>query len=101
MKTIWKYPLNLGFNGQRIRFRKGAKILKADMQGEAICIWALVEDTEKEEWRDIAIYGTGHRIPDELLNRLSFIDTVMDGSYVWHVFELLNTSNRTQEEKTE
>ena len=100
MKTIWKYPLNLGFNGQRIRFRKGAKILKADMQGDAICIWALVDDAEKEEWREITIYGTGHRIPDELVDRLSFIDTVMDGAYVWHVFELQNISNQSESKQT-
>ena len=86
MKTIWKYPIDLD-DRQRIRFRKGAQILKANMQGEQLCIWALVDSEAKEEYREIAIFGTGHEIPEDL--NLKFISTVANPPFVWHIFEVL------------
>jgi hypothetical protein len=89
MRTIWKYPLHLD-DMQRVRFRKDAKILSVQIQGEDLCLWVMVDSDAKEEWRTIAIFGTGHEIPKDL--NLLHIGTVQhyDGKLVWHVFEVLS-----------
>jgi hypothetical protein len=84
---IWKYPLQITDN-QTLLLPVGAKILAVQMQGEYPQLWALVDDmADDEEFRKIAIYGTGNPMPD---NVGEYITTFQShgGMFVWHVFEI-------------
>lgn len=67
---------------------EGAKILKADKQGDAYCMWALVDIDAKEQVRHFRWAGTGHDITEPQEN-LRHVGTFFDGPYVWHIFEIL------------
>lgn len=40
-RTIWKYPLAIT-DTQNVMMPEGAEILSAQMQGDTLCLWALV-----------------------------------------------------------
>ena len=80
--VIWKYKLELVIE-QMVEMPIDSKVLSANMQGDTLCIWVLVNENNKKTLHPVWIYGTGQLI-DEPSGR--FIDTVQDGQYVWHVF---------------
>lgn len=53
-----------------------------------ICVWCEVEerDPEEEEWVYLMAVGTGWPLPDDFLETWTYIDTVIDDEYVWHVY---------------
>jgi hypothetical protein len=67
---------------------KGAEILKAGKQGDAYCLWALVDIDAKEQVRHFRWAGTGHDII-EVPENLRHVSTFFDDLFVWHVFEIL------------
>lgn len=83
--TIWKYPLDLT-DTQNVMMPKSAKILTAQVQGDSLCLWALVNPDAPKQRRKIEILGTVNPAPD--VNR-RYISTVqmIGGSVVWHIFE--------------
>ena len=83
---IYKYPL-VRTAEQIIQMPRGAKPLAVQMQGEAPCIWALVEPEEQLERRLVWIFGTGHEIPS-IIQKMQYLGTFqeMRGMLVWHVF---------------
>lgn len=85
MKVIYKYALT-----PKVLLPKDASILKAGMQSGGLYIWALVDpnETTKVE-RTFEIVGTGHSFDYERL-KYTFIDTIFDGPFVWHIFEVNN-----------
>lgn len=89
MKTIWKYQLPLQ-DSFTIDIPKGAKILSLQTQENIPCIWILVNKNRLLERRTFKTFGTGF---DEIEDRnLNYIGTyqVHEGSFVFHVFEVLN-----------
>lgn len=86
MKTIWKYPLDVKIN-QTIELRVGAKIICCKMQSHQLMLWAEFDtEVERTETRTIMIVGTGHPIN---ATAYKYIESVLDGSYVWHIYEVL------------
>jgi hypothetical protein len=87
MRTIYKYPIAV-VDQQTLRLPAEAEILCVQMQGEQPCIWALVTPNATTKDRDIRVYGTGHRMPDETASH-RYIGTIQmaAGSLVFHVFE--------------
>ena len=87
MRSIWKFGLNGG--NTRIK-EKVIKWLSAgyDPSGDT-CIWAIVDPEasidEKVEY-DILQIGTGRDFSQDGLDNMEFIDTVKEGSYMWHIF---------------
>ena len=67
---------------------KGSEILSCQLQHGTPCIWYLCDPSAELEGRVLRIIGTGHPI---INNELKFIDTIqmVNGSLVFHVFELL------------
>jgi hypothetical protein len=63
---------------------KGSEILDAQIQGDTLCLWAIVNPIEEEEDRKIHIVGTGNLFPEI---ECCYLGTVQDGNFVWHVFE--------------
>ena len=71
---------------QTVEMPEGAKILTVQMQGQTLCLWALV-DVEPElpkQNREIEIIGTGNQIIEAPRR---YIATTQCGPWVWHVFE--------------
>lgn len=87
MKSIWKYPLKWQ-DEQVIEIPLcGNGILSAgpDPTGN-VCVWAEV-DTERESKYTCTfrIVGTGNPLLED--NRdFVFVDTVVSGVFVWHVY---------------
>lgn len=88
MQTIYKYPLEVT-DKQSLTLPDGAKILSVQMQGESLCLWAMVSPTiQAIETRTFWIYGTGHDVTlaPEHLNFLATVQ-MRGGTLIFHVFE--------------
>lgn len=92
-RVVLKYPLE-NMNMQTVMMPVGAKILTAQMQGETLCLWALVDrDTVQLENRQIQVVGTGHALDvDDAMQLAKYIATIQfyGGALVFHVFERFN-----------
>ena len=84
MKRIFKYPLAIT-DEQRISMPVGAEILCVQMQADTMTIWARVDDAAPVERRLIRVFGTGHDASESV--DLSYVGTVQERWFVWHVFE--------------
>lgn len=87
-KTIWKYLLKLT-DGQNISFPIGAEFLDVQVQGDQICLWALVDPKAKTEIRFIEIFATGSPVLYEMGVSRKHISTfqMKGGLFVYHAFE--------------
>ena len=85
MKTIYKYATAALGTGA-VDMPINAQVLKADLQNQQIFLWAYV-DTEEEvhETRYFKLIGTGHDAGS--LSPDKHIATMLDGPFVWHLFE--------------
>lgn len=89
MRTIWKFDL-LGESEQVVRMPQGAQLIHVGHQeGTFLRLWAIVDDdmARPTEDRRIAIVGTGHQMPESATPD-NHIATVIEGSFVWHVFDI-------------
>jgi len=81
--TIYKYPLAQK-DRQIIDMPSGAECLSVHLQNGDVCLWALVNKAQASTDRVvIRIVGTGNPFDR---NGLTFIGTVIQGPFVWHVF---------------
>ena len=62
-RRIWKYPLEIT-DTQNLMMPEGAEILAAQMQGDTLCLWALVNPDAPKQRREIEVLGTGNPAPD-------------------------------------
>lgn len=108
MLTVHKFPIPRDKHTvARHMIDPSARPLAARMQGDSICVWMLVDsEAEKVEWW-LKFFGTGWEVSfedvpvsdafaclmkDDGSGRGRFladechVDTVVDGSFVWHVF---------------
>ena len=86
MRIIYKYELKLE-QEQIVNLPIGYEILSAKEQRGKIVIYAMINLGEKEyEKVVIRIVGTGGPEHSDFLRVYKFIDTVMVGVYVWHIF---------------
>ena len=88
MRQVFKWTLAIT-DLQALSLPKGAQILSVQVQNELPQLWALVDPAAEKEKRTIAIYGTGHPVPD---NPGDYIGTVqmLNGRLVWHIFAALD-----------
>lgn len=84
METVFKYSLpEVGANG--LELPKGAKVISADVQGQMICLWAIVNPEAPKETRQFVVAPTGNGVD---VTGLDFIQTTFTvNGLVWHVFE--------------
>ena len=84
---IWKWQLDV-LGEQILMLPKGATLLTVQMQGDKCCLWALCDEIEStKERRYLAIYGTGHPLPDFEGRYLSTFQRD-SGALVFHAFEV-------------
>ena len=81
MKKIWKFTLTQPLNA--ISMPKGARLLDAQMQGNVLVLWALVDPDAEKVIRDILLCGTGNTIHEAF----AYVATVQVPPFVWHVFD--------------
>lgn len=84
MSAVYKSTLTPA-DVQKITVPKGAEILCAREQREAICVWYRCEPEAPPEERVIAIVGTGHPAPRD--GRYLGTASLSGGSLMFHVFE--------------
>ncbi len=92
MKVIYKYILTTT-DTQTVAMPKNAQILTVQTQNEKPCLWAILDmDEQREETKDIEIFGTGHPIEDSMTILRNYIGTYQlnNGQLVFHVFERLD-----------
>lgn len=87
MKTIWKFPLKV-IDVQAIEMPSGANMLAVQMQQGTPCVWAEVDPEAERVTRHIAIFGTGHPMPDRVMEYISTFQ-LHDGALVFHAFEFI------------
>ena len=87
MKKIYKYPLEVT-DTQFIELPLGAEILTAQMQGNQLCLWAMVNSSPDaiKKNRRIEIIGTGYPVPTGDLKYISTFQ-IAGGGLTFHVFE--------------
>jgi hypothetical protein len=81
-KVIYKYEVDT-----IVTMPDKAEILTVQLQNGRPWIWALVDISEQLVERNFNIVGTGWEL-EEFNSK--YIATFQDGSYVWHVFEILD-----------
>jgi len=87
-RTIWKFPLPLS-DSVAIAMPERSRVLSVGVQSGGVRqlqLWADVNPGAAIVIRRFEIRGTGHPLGD--VGR--FIGTVIDGPFVWHVFEAIS-----------
>lgn len=86
MKRIWKFPAKS--DAFVVEMPVGAKILDVQVQDGTPYLWALVDDLAPKERRKLATVGTGHPLPDEIMEG-THIGTFQlhGGTIVLHLFD--------------
>lgn len=84
-KAIWRYTINLTDKWE-YELPAGTEILTVQWRHGQLSMWALITPTNPTVRRTIAIYGTGHKLPD---SPGTYIGTVQeaDSLAVWHIFD--------------
>lgn len=87
MKTIFKYQLGAD-EKQYVSLPKDSEILTVQAQKGNPCLWALVDTQNHFEERCIEIFGTGHEIPNDGMDRKYISTFQLDGgTFIYHAFE--------------
>ena len=83
---IWKWNLEVN-DYQELMIPRGAKILAVQSQGKSVTMWAECDESATLETRRIAIYGTGHVLPDRYGKYIGTFQ-IHEGELGFHVYEL-------------
>lgn len=82
INTIWEFPLKLT-DRQKVQLPEDATIMSVGLDPSGcLCLWAAVDKAATARDFEIIIVGTGDSLPAVG----SFLGTVTQGSFVWHVF---------------
>jgi hypothetical protein len=84
MQKIFKYPLEIR-GVQRLAIPQGATPLCVQMQHGAPFLWALVDPSDVQTERQIAMFGTGQEMPNGGV-QMTYLGTIQVDIFVWHYF---------------
>jgi hypothetical protein len=87
---VYKYPVVTTpalptFGLPVVRIPQGAQILDAQLQGQRLFLWALIDPGAELVGRQVHVVGTGWEIPPQY-GELLYVSTFQDAGFVWHVF---------------
>ncbi len=85
--VIWKYSLG-PTNNHTLSMPKGAEVIHADIQHGEFFIWAIIPDPGAEKENRYFLIGPTGGSGDCRFKKENHITTFLDGSYVWHIFEV-------------
>ena len=82
MKTIYKYPLDIGTSRFDAPPLFTPLYVGLDPSGQ-VCLWAEVENND-DPWCQLTVtmVGTGNVVNPEM----KYVGTFIRGSFVWHVY---------------
>lgn len=92
MIRIFKYPIVSGEAAQEIEVPFGAVMINGGLDANGqLCVWMSVDDKQEQtEKRLIYCIGTGWPL-DLIIKKeypkFDYLTTVVDGQYVWHLFD--------------
>lgn len=81
MKRVLNYELSAAET--TLDLTRDAQPVKVGEQNGRLMMWVLMGCNEPRTQRTFVIKTTGEEVQDGL----SYVDTIFDGSFVWHVFE--------------
>lgn len=91
MITVYKYTIEVAGGQQDVVVPVCSRLLKIGMQNGKIALWFEVEtEMAYEETKTFSVFGTGQSIPEHVC--YIYIDTVFDGDFVWHVYQVDHSS---------
>jgi len=82
MKTVYKYLVHSAV--VLIDLPRGAKFLRAGVQGENPVVWYEVDTALPEGRKTLEAVPTGSEVPRGGI----YLDTVQIGQFVWHIYEV-------------
>jgi len=82
--VIWKYELPVD-GSHKIKIPEGAKGLSVQWKKDKLCLWCLVDQNNITETREVAIYGTGHDLPEKFGDYVGTFQ-MYGGNLIFHVF---------------
>lgn len=82
--VILKYTIRV-IGAQRIELPDGFRPLSVQVQGEQICLWAMVDKFSQLKSK-YTFYITGTGQPCANFDAYTYLGTVQQGMFVWHVF---------------
>lgn len=84
MKRVFKYPIEVT-DVQTVDAPADWEPLSVQMQGETLCLWALIDDDQPTTSHRVFVHGTGHEVH---AGADRFVGTfqVGGGALVFHVF---------------
>ena len=85
--TVWKFPMRIA-DVAVAEMPKGARLLRAGIQNDTFCVWALVDPEAPKVERRVRIAGTGHPIAADLTEVYVNTFEMHGGALVFHVFDL-------------
>ena len=86
MTTIFKYELPIQNEDIVLDMPHKAKFLDAQIQGDTLCAWFLLDPSNLETPQTFRIIGTGHPAPS--LTEGRYLATVQVPPLVFHLFEM-------------
>ncbi len=86
MKSIWKFPLKVT-DEQTISIPKDYQPLDVQVQNGEPCFWAKVNPESPKVELTLVTRGTGHEIPDGVVEDYIGTYQMAGGALVWHVFQ--------------
>lgn len=93
-KVVWKYPLQLTAEPQKIATPELSQPIHFAMQGDTPTVWLLTpNDAPLTLTRWFQIKGTGDPIGDTYADA-QYVGTTQHGLFVWHLFQLLGQATR-------
>lgn len=87
MRYVYKFQMDFPailHENHTFKMSLDTKIVHVAMQHGHICLWGIVDTNKLQIERRFIVLGTGH----PLLNDLTYVGTVLDGQFAWHVFEV-------------
>jgi len=97
-ERIQKYQINISDSSTQIELHQGYELLSAHPQFNKISIWCKLDIDKPIVKKTFVCFGTGQEIPTGW--EYTFIDTVFDNNYVWHIFERETGEEETNTEET-
>lgn len=83
MRTIHKFPVNIGAN--HILLTAAAKLLTVQEKDQGLNLWVEYDPDDPMVVRTVELYGTGWKLPEKDTN--IYLCTVQHQGYVWHAYE--------------
>ena len=83
-RTFTRYRFDPAIVDQRMEMPKGAVVHHAAIHGRGIAMWAEENPANPKAMREFTVRSTGQNLPEQG----TFVATVMDPPFVWHIFEI-------------